>query len=130
MANAEGFKMQCKMPGCPNTDYLRGYCQEHYRDYNKRTHSGKGRRFRKSATWKRVRLQVLIDDDYLCKIQLEGCEGRAETVDHIVSIEDGGDPFARENLQSACNKCNSKKALNEVRNRDYAARDERMLGDR
>lgn len=37
------------------------------------------------------------------------CKGVAHTTDHIKPINEGGDPFAWDNLQSLCDKCNPRK---------------------
>ena len=60
----------------------------------------------RTKTWKNVRLAVLERDGYVCKIGLPGCERVATSADHIVELEDGGEPFALENLQAACLRCN------------------------
>lgn len=60
-----------------------------------------------SAGWRAVRLFVLDRDQRRCRIGYAGCEGVANTVDHITPIEHGGawlDPF---NLRAACGHCNS-----------------------
>ena len=60
---------------------------------------------RLSRDYKRVRLQVLARDQYVCFY----CGQDANTVDHVISIKAGGDPVNPENLVSACRKCNSSK---------------------
>lgn len=59
--------------------------------------------------WRAARAAVLIRDEYTCKIC--GCElhGFDCTVDHIVPLAQGGDPFDMNNLQAACRSCNSAK---------------------
>jgi hypothetical protein len=42
------------------------------------------------SAWKRVRLEVLERDHWLCRIQAEGCLVRATEVDHIVPWRVGG----------------------------------------
>jgi 5-methylcytosine-specific restriction protein A len=41
----------------------------------------------------------------------------ATDVDHVVPIEDGGDPWAMSNLSSTCKPCHSKITNREVRER-------------
>jgi 5-methylcytosine-specific restriction endonuclease McrA len=58
-----------------------------------------------SYKWKRLRLQVLDRDGWVCAI----CGGVANTADHIYPRVKGGDMWALDNLQALCNKCNSSK---------------------
>ncbi len=61
--------------------------------------------FYASAAWRRLRKAKLAQDP-LCQY----CgEKAASQVDHALSIENGGDPFAWENLRSACVACHSRK---------------------
>jgi 5-methylcytosine-specific restriction enzyme A len=74
----------------------------------------------RSAAWKSVRKTVLIRDGWVCQVRLPKCRVRADTVDHICELEDGGAPYALNNLQAACRSCNAAK-----RNRSVAARAKR-----
>ena len=60
---------------------------------------------RVSKDYKKVRLIVLARDGYVCYY----CGQDANTVDHIVSIKNGGDPVNLENLIACCKRCNSAK---------------------
>ena len=60
---------------------------------------------RVSKDYKKVRLVVLARDGYVCYY----CGQDANTVDHIVSIKNGGDPVNPENLIACCKRCNSAK---------------------
>jgi 5-methylcytosine-specific restriction endonuclease McrA len=60
---------------------------------------------RVSKDYKKVRLIVLARDGYVCYY----CGQDANTVDHIVSIKNGGDPVNPENLIACCKRCNSAK---------------------
>ena len=44
----------------------------------------------RSSAWAAVRRRVLARDEYRCQIRLPGCKGRADTVDHVLELEDGG----------------------------------------
>jgi len=127
MTNVEGFQWTCEIPGCGYLVYKRGSCLQHYKDKN-REHNKERGNWRKSKTWKRVRLLVLIRDDYQCQIKWRGCSGVAITADHIVPERDGGARFDMANLQAACEKCNSAKELKDRQARDYAAIDRRKYG--
>jgi 5-methylcytosine-specific restriction endonuclease McrA len=63
-----------------------------------------------SMVWRNIRLRVLARDGYLCQIRLPGCHVRANTVDHIVELADGGAVYAMSNLQAACTPCNTSKS--------------------
>ena len=52
--------------------------------------------------WARVRRLVFERDGYRC--QKCGTAGRLEC-HHVVSLEDGGDPYALDNLSSYCRGC-------------------------
>jgi 5-methylcytosine-specific restriction endonuclease McrA len=67
-----------------------------------------------------VRKVVLARDRFVCQIRLPACRGRADTVDHVVELEDGGSAYALSNLQAACRSCNTAK-----RNRSLAVRAKR-----
>lgn len=56
--------------------------------------------------WQRVRLQVLARDAHRCQIQLSGCTGRAEHVDHVIPLAEGGARLDPDNLRAACRWCN------------------------
>lgn len=56
--------------------------------------------------WQRVRLQVLARDAHQCQIRLTGCTGRAEQVDHVIPLAEGGARLDPDNLRSSCRWCN------------------------
>jgi 5-methylcytosine-specific restriction endonuclease McrA len=60
---------------------------------------------RLSRDYKRVRLQVLARDGYVCHY----CGQDATTVDHVIPIVKGGDPISMDNMVAACRRCNSSK---------------------
>jgi 5-methylcytosine-specific restriction endonuclease McrA len=60
---------------------------------------------RDSRAWRARRLEVLARDQWTCFY----CMQPATTVDHVISIKDGGDPLAYDNLVSSCVACNSRK---------------------
>ena len=61
--------------------------------------------------WKDVRKAVLARDQRTCAY----CNDmNANTVDHIVPLVHGGDPFNTENLVACCMRCNSAKGKREV----------------
>lgn len=62
-----------------------------------------------SKGWRDVRKFVLARDGHLCKIQLPGCLGRADCVDHVLSVNLGGAWLDPANLRAACTPCNSRR---------------------
>jgi len=55
--------------------------------------------------WRQLRLIVLDRDHWRCKIHGPKCLTIATTVDHIVSLADGGSDI-ESNLRAACGPCN------------------------
>ena len=60
---------------------------------------------RVSKDYKKVRLVVLARDGYVCYY----CGQDADTVDHVISIKNGGNPVDPFNLLACCRRCNSAK---------------------
>jgi 5-methylcytosine-specific restriction endonuclease McrA len=67
--------------------------------------------------WARIRLTVLVRDQYQCQIRAQGCTHRATQVDHIISLMDGGTDDLS-NLQAACAPCNKRKGAGSFLNGD------------
>lgn len=63
--------------------------------------------------YRAARAAVLTRDEYTCKICGAELHGFDATVDHIVPLAKGGDPFDVSNLQAACRSCNSAKGKRE-----------------
>jgi 5-methylcytosine-specific restriction endonuclease McrA len=61
------------------------------------------------TAWRKVRLQVLHRDRWTCMLALDGCLGRATTVDHLTPLSRGGARLDPGNLVAACTHCNPKK---------------------
>lgn len=57
-----------------------------------------------SSKWRRIRAAVLIRDNHLCQLRLDGCQGRATHVHHTGPREVVGDDPRR--LLAACARCN------------------------
>lgn len=64
--------------------------------------------------WALLRRQVLDRDGWRCRQC--GRAGRLE-VDHVQALEDGGDPWAPDNLQTLCRQCHIRKTARENRAR-------------
>lgn len=61
----------------------------------------------RSARWRRLRRLVLLDRPW-CEDE-SGCHQAAKHVDHIVPIEEGGDPWDETNLRPLCHPHHSRK---------------------
>jgi 5-methylcytosine-specific restriction endonuclease McrA len=57
--------------------------------------------------WQRVRREVLARDNHICQIQSPICRTKADAVDHIIAISQGGPRLDPRNLQAACISCNT-----------------------
>lgn len=99
----------CSTTGCPEPATYRGRCPDHARTHNQATH--RNRHVYNSKRWKMTRRRVLFEQP-LCP-----CGNLATDVDHILSIEEGGDPWNQANLQALCASCHSRKTNQEVRTR-------------
>lgn len=62
--------------------------------------------------WAVVRRQVLDRDGWRCRLCRRA--GKLE-VDHVLALEDGGDPWAADNLQTLCRQCHILKTAGENR---------------
>ena len=62
-----------------------------------------------SKQYRAARAAALVRDEFTCKICGAELRGFDCTVDHIVPLAQGGDPFSMSNLQAACRSCNSAK---------------------
>jgi 5-methylcytosine-specific restriction endonuclease McrA len=103
----------CVMPRCPNPARPgKARCVDHYREYEAarsawRREATKG--IFKTKRWARTRRAVLARDP-ICKV----CDNALSTqVDHIVPLEDGGDPYRLEGLQGLCDPCHWAKTARE-----------------
>lgn len=67
-----------------------------------------GRRIYKSPLWRRVRVQILERDGYTCKTC--GKHGGRLECHHRRPIEDGGDWFDPDNLETICRTCHIQEA--------------------
>jgi 5-methylcytosine-specific restriction protein A len=53
----------------------------------------------KSPQWVSLRRRVLREEPTCAE---EGCQERSTSVDHIVPLADGGDPYGRSNVRGMC----------------------------
>jgi 5-methylcytosine-specific restriction endonuclease McrA len=100
----------CAEPRCPHPSTYRGRCPDHARTNNQRTHSHTAHRaIYNSKRWAMLRRRVLFEQP-ICA----GCDNAlAVDVDHIQSLDTGGAPYARTNVQGLCKQCHSMKTRQE-----------------
>jgi 5-methylcytosine-specific restriction endonuclease McrA len=67
-----------------------------------------GDKFYDSVQWNRIRREILVRDQYLCRIRGPYCQGTADRVDHVIPRAKGGGE-SPSNLRAACGPCNSRK---------------------
>lgn len=76
-------------------------------------HAGRKRKnskFYNSTAWRKTRAQYLLSNP-LCKFCFEKKEYvGAKVVDHIIPINQGGDPLDPGNFQGLCDSCHNKKS--------------------
>lgn len=89
------------------------YCDKHmtarHTNYNRFQRSADEKKFYSGVVWKRIRALVLRDDPWC---QTPGCNELASEVDHIIPLKAGG-TNERDNLQSLCSTCHSRKTARE-----------------
>lgn len=94
----------CLEPMCPEAAHYRGYCRTHA-NMNDRQINRAGRHIYFTAKWRHTRERVLFEQP-LCATP--DCGRIATDVHHIVDLADGGEPWARENLEGLCATCHGK----------------------
>jgi len=107
----------CAYPGCaklvrPGEKYCEKHRKQKHIEYKERRNDKEVQVIYNTKRWKKVRELALKRDGGLCVMCLkEGRIVKADVVDHIIEIKDGGDPYDLNNLQSLCNKCHAKKTF-------------------
>ena len=79
----------------------------------------------RTRAWRAIRLAVLRRDGFECQLRCSTrCRGIANSVDHTVRPEDGGDFYDLANLRACCTPCNSSKRNSQLaeRARDQPSR--------
>ena len=62
-----------------------------------------------TVRWRKLRRQKLTEDPLCAHCQAIGKVTPATQVDHVRPINQGGDPWAWDNLQALCASCHSRK---------------------
>jgi 5-methylcytosine-specific restriction endonuclease McrA len=92
----------CAEPGCPYPATGRGRCDLHRAEVRQQNRSPNDS-FYSSKPWRMSRRKQLHDHP-LCQYKQDGqeCDAIADSVHHIIPIEDGGPRRAPSNLMSVC----------------------------
>lgn len=93
--------LPCREYGCPNDAKKDGYCSEHWQPRSKKYPKKTDPIY--SGHWQKVRAAYLRQYP-ICN----RCEHSATIVHHIEEIENGGDPYNWDNLESLCRDCHEK----------------------
>lgn len=102
----------CSVYPCGDLGTVRGKCPRHAseaaRAYDAERNPRRARSLAvyRSRAWRRLRLRILRERPWC---EAPGCDAEAKHVDHVVPIEDGGDPWDEANLQPLCHPCHSRK---------------------
>ena len=114
---------QCRVPRCPGLTREK-YCDKHAhleaklkaeanKHYDKVFRDQDAKAFYHSPQWKKVRA-IKMNRNPFCEIcSANNRYARAEIVDHIVEIRDGGAALNIDNLQSLCRTCHNQKTAKE-----------------
>ncbi len=74
-------------------------------------------KFYTSPKWRRLR-ELQLQQQPICEeCQRKGIITQANVADHIVPINQGGEPLDIENLQSLCHRCHNRKSGREKHSR-------------
>lgn len=118
-------KRKCSKVNCQNlVEFNIKFCDEHeslknesrkYYDSKRYSNDKQVRQTYNVKRWKDIRKGVMLRDFSLCRYCLH--QGRYEVatlVDHFIPVRDAYDlRYDQNNLVSACNKCNTTKAIDE-----------------
>jgi 5-methylcytosine-specific restriction protein A len=104
----------CGEPGCPAL-VTSGRCPAHQRERQRAsdTKSDEARAFYGSGRWKTYRARYLRDHPLCVICSATGRVEAATTVDHIVSMRDGGAAWDPDNHQALCTTCHQRKRAQE-----------------
>lgn len=99
----------CSVYPCPYAATVKGKCPDHAREADAERNLGRARSLAvyRSARWRRLRRRVLLARPW-CE-DPAGCHEPATDVDHVVPIEDNGDPWDEDNLRPLCHAHHSRK---------------------
>lgn len=118
----------CSSPSCPHPGTVRGRCPAHASEAEAERNRGREVELKvyRSARWRRLRARILRARPW-CE-DPGGCFEQATDVDHVVSIERGGDPWDEGNLRPLCHPHHSRKTQAVDRVRGKGGRDREGFG--
>jgi 5-methylcytosine-specific restriction enzyme A len=106
----------CAHPGCPNPPTGKGRCDQHRKPIE-RERSARRRKATsgvyKTKLWHHRRLQVLSRDPICADGRVCGHNRLSTEVDHVIPLEQGGAPYAMDNLRGTCTDCHQAKTAQE-----------------
>jgi 5-methylcytosine-specific restriction enzyme A len=97
----------CLEPSCPEPATARGRCPTHAR-INDQQINRAGHAIYRTRRWQILRRRVLFEQSLCPGVFGDPCGDIATDVHHIRDIGDGGDPWARSNLEALCHACHSR----------------------
>lgn len=106
----------CRHPGC--TKLVAGkYCEKHRRDANAKSRAATARHaMYLKPEWKRLRATQLLREPWCRECAKRGRRVRATDVDHVIPHDGNEQLFTdKNNLQSLCHACHSRKTMAENR---------------
>ena len=104
----------------PATHVPKKRYEHHYHDGKNIYHTYKWKKLRQSYAEKNPLCEHCLRYDILTPVNV---------VDHVVEIEDGGEPYDYNNLQSLCHSCHNRKTTQERKKRDGNAGGFNKLSD-
>lgn len=104
----------CSIAGCNGSAIKGGRCVVHTRQ----AVQARGPRIYDLKRWKRAR-EHKLRQQWECELHHPGCLIIASEVHHRRALQDGGDPYAQENLTSSCKPCHSHETRREQLQRGY-----------
>lgn len=103
-------RRRCTTPYCPRPATKRGPCTQCAAARDAR-YERAGRAIYNTERWRRLS-RDLLDARVVC--DRPRCTTRAEQVDHVIAIADGGQPWAEDNLEVLCRRHHGEKTALEV----------------
>jgi 5-methylcytosine-specific restriction enzyme A len=103
----------CGRPGCGYLVRGTTYCPDHSSGWKASLRTASSKRTSTQA-WKVQRAKALQRDAHMCVVRGPRCLGRADQVDHVISVANGGTDDLP-NLASTCKPCHDEKTQREAR---------------
>jgi 5-methylcytosine-specific restriction enzyme A len=102
----------CSHSGCPNPPTGKGRCDVHRkpieRERSRRRRQATNGTY-KTKMWQRRRMQVFSRDPFCMDGRVCGGKAPSMELDHQVPLDQGGAPYAMDNLRGTCADCHQLK---------------------